>query len=126
MGREQATNVIWMAAWLAATAVLGCASPGAPPSTHPGAHHPTTSGASHANHTEHGARGHGEPASKMAMCPMKVPETVVSVVDTADGVTISLATSKDHVAELQRRAHHMAEMHGRHDESSGRCGMMGP
>ncbi len=48
------------------------------------------------------------------MCPMKVPGATVSATDVEGGVAVAFTTSSGDVAELQRRVHHLADMHGHH------------
>jgi hypothetical protein len=61
----------------------------------------------------------------MAACPMNVPGTKVSAVDTANGETLVFTTTDD-VAALRTRVHRMAEMHNQHHAAGGaHDGMMG-
>jgi hypothetical protein len=55
----------------------------------------------------------GMPMSGMSMmnCPMNLQGTSVAVADTATGVTVSITTKPENVAELRRRVEHMAAMH---------------
>lgn len=70
------------------------------------------------------AQAPGRSSEMMAMCPMDVPGTRVSVADTADGETLTF-TGADQAAELRSRVHAMAEMHNRHHADGVREGMMG-
>src|SRR5215470_13624118 len=56
---------------------------------------------------EHGMGG----MSMMRNCPMQVPGTEISILDSNDGVALTIATSSGDVAELRRRAESMAKMH---------------
>lgn len=47
-------------------------------------------------------------------CPMAVPGAQVTASDTPDGEALTFTTTSGDVAELRRRVHGMAEMHGRH------------
>jgi hypothetical protein len=67
--------------------------------------------------------GHAD--AMMAACPMAVPGTKVSAVDTANGETLVFTTTED-VAALRTRVHRMAEMHDQHHAVGGmHDGMMG-
>jgi hypothetical protein len=69
------------------------------------------------------ATGHAE--AMMAACPMNVPGTKVSAVDSANGETLVFTTTDD-VAALRTRVHRMAEMHNQHHAAGGtHDGMMG-
>jgi hypothetical protein len=69
------------------------------------------------------ATGHAE--TMMAACPMNVPGTKVSAVDSANGETLVFTTTED-VAALRTRVHRMAEMHNQHHAAGGtHDGMMG-
>ena len=56
---------------------------------------------------EHGMGG----MSMMQNCPMQVLGAEVSIVDTNDGIAITITTSSSDVAELRRRVESMAKMH---------------
>jgi hypothetical protein len=61
----------------------------------------------------------------MAACPMNVPGTKVSAVDSANAETLVFTTTDD-VAALRTRVHRMAEMHNQHHVDGGtHGGMMG-
>lgn len=49
--------------------------------------------------------------SMMMNCPMSLQGTSVAVADTPTGVTVSLTTKPENVAELRRRVEQMAAMH---------------
>jgi len=51
-------------------------------------------------------------AQGMMSCPMNLQGTSVAVADTAKGVTVSMTTKSENVAELQKRVEQMAAMHG--------------
>jgi hypothetical protein len=69
------------------------------------------------------ATGHAE--TMMAACPMNVPGTKVSAIDSANGETLVFTTTDD-VAALRTRVHQMAEMHNQHHAAGGtHDGMMG-
>ncbi len=59
----------------------------------------------------------------MAMCPMDVPGTQVSVADAPDGEALTFTTSSGDVDELRRRVHAMAEMHNAHHAAAAAQGM---
>ncbi|MGZ6143114.1 MAG: hypothetical protein ACXWLM_07230 [Myxococcales bacterium] len=67
----------------------------------------------------------GMTGDKMAaMCPMAVPGTQVSSLDTATGEMITFSTtSPDQVAELRTRVRAMADMHNQHHGAGGMQGM---
>jgi hypothetical protein len=48
----------------------------------------------------------------MMNCPMKLEGTSAKVEDTATGVTVTITTKSENVAELQKRVQQMASMHG--------------
>jgi hypothetical protein len=48
----------------------------------------------------------------MMNCPMSLQGTTAAVANTADGVSISITTKAENVAELRRRVEQMAAMHG--------------
>ena len=67
--------------------------------------------------------GHAD--SMMAACPMNVPGTKVSAVDTANGETLVFTTTDD-VAALRSKVRNMAVMHNQHHAAGGtHDGMMG-
>jgi hypothetical protein len=69
------------------------------------------------------ATGHSD--AMMAACPMNVPGTKVTAVDTANGETL-LFTTTDDVAALRSKVRRMAEMHNQHHAMGGaHDGMMG-
>jgi hypothetical protein len=69
------------------------------------------------------ATGHSD--AMMAACPMNVPGTKVSAVDTANGETLVFTTTDD-VAALRSKVRSMAEMHNQHHATGGtHDGMMG-
>jgi hypothetical protein len=69
------------------------------------------------------ATGHSD--AMMAACPMNVPGTKVTAVDTANGETL-LFTTTDDVAALRSKVRRMAEMHNQHHATGGaHDGMMG-
>ena len=45
------------------------------------------------------------------ICPMSVPGTLVSAVDTPTGIILTFTTSTDKVDDLRRRVHHTTNMH---------------
>src|SRR5688572_22436234 len=47
----------------------------------------------------------------MMNCPMNLQGTSVAVADTATGVTVTITTEPESVAELQKRVEKMAAMH---------------
>jgi len=49
--------------------------------------------------------------SMMMNCPMKLEGTSVAVADTATGVTVTLTTKPENVADLRKRVEQMAAMH---------------
>ncbi len=49
--------------------------------------------------------------SMMMDCPMKLEGTSVAVADTPTGVTVSITTKNENVAELRKRVEKMAAMH---------------
>jgi hypothetical protein len=55
----------------------------------------------------------GAAATPMTMenCPMKLPGTDVTVSNTPTGVTLTITTKTENVAELQRRIQRMTAMH---------------
>lgn len=59
-------------------------------------------------------------------CPGMVAGTTVRAVDIDGGAALEFTTTGD-VAEVRRRAAHMAEMHAKHGTNGGMadCGMMG-
>ncbi len=100
-----------------AALALGCASSSA---------RQPASASARAENTEHAQHAPADQSQgMMGMCPMKVPGTVVTAANTEHGVAISFTTRTGDVAELRRRARHMAEMHDRHGMMNGRGGMMG-
>ena len=49
---------------------------------------------------------------RMSMnCPMKLEGTSINVADSPTGVTLSITTKPENVAELRKRLEHMATMH---------------
>jgi hypothetical protein len=69
------------------------------------------------------ATGHSE--SMMAACPMNVPGTKVTAIDTVDGETLAFTTTGD-AALLRSQVRRMAEMHNQHHAAGGaHDGMMG-
>ena len=67
----------------------------------------------------------GQAETMMAACPMNVPGTKVSAVDSANAGTLVFTTTGD-VAALRTRVHRMAEMHNQHHVDGGtHGGMMG-
>ena len=69
------------------------------------------------------ATGHAE--TMMGACPMTVPGTKVSAVDSANGETLVFTTTDD-VAALRTRVRSMADMHNQHHAAGGmHGGMMG-
>jgi hypothetical protein len=65
------------------------------------------------------------------MCPMAVPGTHLSPMDTATGEALTFTTTPDQVPALREKVHAMADMHNRHHASGdagqhgGMGGMMG-
>ena len=56
--------------------------------------------------------GQTEPKPGMTMsCPMNLQGTSVKVADTATGVTVSITTKPENVADLRKRVEQMAAMH---------------
>jgi hypothetical protein len=57
--------------------------------------------------------GQTEPKPGMAMmsCPMNLQGTSVTMADTATGVTVSITTKPENVADLRKRVEQMAAMH---------------
>jgi len=55
----------------------------------------------------------GMPMQGMSMmsCPMNLQGTTVAVADTATGVSVSITTKPENVAELRKRVEQMAAMH---------------
>lgn len=74
------------------------------------------------------ATGHSD--DMMAACPMNVPGTKVTAVDTATGETLEFTTTGD-VAALRSKVRQMADMHNQHHAAGGthdgmmQGGMMG-
>ena len=66
---------------------------------------------------------HGQQTRMMAMCPMRVPGTTVSVSDTEGGVAVVFKTTGE-VTELSHRVRHMADMHNRHHAEKSHDGMV--
>ena len=67
----------------------------------------------------------GNADTMMAACPMSIPGTKVSAIDSANGATLVFTTTDD-VAALRTRVHGMAEMHNQHHAAGGmHGGMMG-
>jgi len=60
----------------------------------------------------------------MMSCPMKLEGTTVAVADTRTGVTISLTTKPENVAELRRRVEQMAQMATMHNTNHPSDAMM--
>ena len=48
------------------------------------------------------------------MCPMTVPGTKVSAVDTSTGEAVTFTTTADQAAALREKVHAMADMHNQH------------
>ena len=44
-------------------------------------------------------------------CPMQVPGAEVSILDTKDGIALTITTTSGHVEDLRARAERMAKMH---------------
>ena len=61
--------------------------------------------------TQPSAPQHGANMSMMQNCPMKVPGAVVSVADSDNGITLTITTKSDSVAELRSRIQNMVRMH---------------
>jgi hypothetical protein len=55
----------------------------------------------------------GMPMQGMSMmdCPMNLQGTTVAVADTATGISVSITTKPENVAELRKRVEQMAAMH---------------
>ncbi len=85
---------------------------------------PAQAGPTPAAHPASAAPPRERAGDMMAMCPMGVPGTQVSAIDTADGEALDFTTTPDQVAELRSRVHAMAEMHNRH-HASGDVGVRG-
>ena len=62
------------------------------------------------------ATGHSE--DMMAACPMNVPGTKVTAIDTATGEKLAFTTTGD-VAALRSKVRQMAEMHNQHHAAGG-------
>src|ERR1051326_8500655 len=56
---------------------------------------------------EHGMAG----MPMMENCPMQVSGADVSIIDTNDGIALSITTKSGDVADLRRRIENMAKMH---------------
>jgi hypothetical protein len=79
--------------------------------------------ASSGNPTVAQAPGHSGPM--MSACPMNVPGTKVSAIDSANGETLVFTTTGD-TAALRSQVRSMAEMHNQHQSAGGtHDGMMG-
>ena len=52
-----------------------------------------------------------KPGMAMMSCPMNLQGTSVTVADTATGVTVSITTKPENVADLRKRVEQMAAMH---------------
>jgi hypothetical protein len=69
------------------------------------------------------ATGHSD--AMMAACPMNVPGTKVTAIDTVNGEALVFTTTAD-VAVLRSQVRRMAEMHNQHHAKGGmHDGMMG-
>ncbi len=69
------------------------------------------------------ANGHSH--AMMPACPMNVPGTQVTAIDTVNGETLVFTTTDD-VAVLRSQVRRMAEMHNQHHATGGiHDGMMG-
>lgn len=70
--------------------------------------------------------GGGKAMMGAAQCPMAVPGTQVTAVDTSEGVALVFTTGTGGVEELRHRVAAMAEMHNRHHGGMGEhAGMVG-
>ena len=65
-----------------------------------------------------GTQGGGQTEPKPGMqgmsmmnCPMNLQSTTVAVADTATGISVSITTKPENVAELRKRVEQMAAMH---------------
>ena len=100
---------------LAASVAVGCAHASAPPEEH------TTTTAAKAccgKNMQGAQRMQGMHGQHGMMCPMAIPGTTVSAVETSDGAALEYKTTGD-VADLRARVHRMADMH-----DHGGCPMM--
>jgi hypothetical protein len=71
----------------------------------------------------------GMPMQGMSMmsCPMNLQGTTVAVADTETGISVSITTKPENVAELRKRVERMAAMHNEQDSSPALMqGMMMP
>jgi hypothetical protein len=64
------------------------------------------------------APGTGHSDSMMAACPMNIPGTKVTAMDTATGEKLAFTTTGD-VAALRSKVRQMAEMHNQHHAKGG-------
>ena len=58
-----------------------------------------------------GGQTEPKPGMTMMSCPMNLQGTSVKVADTATGVTVSITTKPENVADLRKRVEQMAAMH---------------
>ncbi|HET9218869.1 MAG TPA: hypothetical protein VFR18_17935 [Terriglobia bacterium] len=59
-----------------------------------------------------------KPGMAMMSCPMSLQGTSVTVADTATGVTVSITTKPENVADLRKRVEQMAAMHSGQSSSA--------
>lgn len=81
-------------------------------------------GAGMASPPEATAAPGGMAGMPMATCPMAVPGTQVTAMDTQGGEAVTFTTSPDRADELRARVRGMADMHNQH-HAGGAGGMQG-